>query len=180
MGDPYRDAPERALAVRPQRRLRRVPWSALLGGASAGIALLVGAAGDVVFTAGAMAGIFSYLGITLVGGAAARRRFGALPFPVEIVSDKGADSPRPIRDVEIHFTEPVGGVDADHVAAAWGDAGLAARVDGACLRLERWSWGDQDVAQLAALLERIGRAQHARHAIARVVVHCGSGPHALL
>jgi len=161
-------------------RPRTVPWSALLAGVGAGVALIVGAAGEVVFTAGAMVGIFSYLGLTLLGGASARRRFAALPFPVEIVSDKGADSPRPIRDVEIHFAEAVGGLDADTIAAAWGDVGLAARFDGACLRVERWSWGDHDVAQLAALLDRVGRAQHARHAIARVIVHCGSGPHGLL
>lgn len=174
MGDPYRDAPERALVVRAKQPPRAVPWSALLAGASACVAVLVGAAGDVVFTAGAMVGIFSYLGITLLGGAAARRTFTKLPFPVEVVGDAGADAPKPIRQVEIWFADAVHGLDADAIAAAWGGAGLVAHLDGACLRLERWSWGDRDVAQLAALLEQLGREQHARHPIARVVVHCGS------
>jgi hypothetical protein len=176
VGDPYRDAPVRALVVQSPQPQRTMGWTALLAAAGAGIALIGGAAADTAFGVAVTIGIFGYGVVTLLRGRGARRRVAALPFPVEIVGDAGSDSPRPIRDVEIWFTEPVRGPDADAVTAAWLTAGLFVRVDGACFRLERWSWGDQDVTQLATLLDGLGRDQHARHPIARVVVHCGNPP----
>jgi hypothetical protein len=176
MGDPYREVPERALVVQRGRRPRRIHWAGLLAGAGASVALVAGApidaAAGFAFTIGAL----GYAAITLIRGRGARRAFASLPFPVEIAGDIGADSPRPIREVEIRFASAPGGLAGDQVAAAWSETGLAARLDGDVLQLTGWSWGSDDLAQLARLLEQIGRGQHTSHAIARVVVHRGSIP----
>ena len=176
MGDPYREVPERALVVQRGRRPRHIHWAGLLAGAGAGVALVAGAPVDIAAGVAFTLGALGYAAITLIRGRGARRAFAALPFPVEIAGDIGADSPRPIREVEIRFASAPGGLAADEVAAAWSAAGLAAHLDGDVLRLTGWSWGTDDLAQLARLLEQIGRAQHAAHTIARVVVHRGSVP----
>jgi len=175
MGDPYRE-PERALVVHRGRRRRHIHWAGLLAGAGAGGALVAGAPVDVAAGFAFTLGALGYAAITLIRGRGARRTFATLPFPVEIAGDIGADSPRPIREVAIRFASGPGGLAADELAAAWSDAGLAARLDGAVLQLTGWSWGTDDLAQLARLLEQIGRAQHARHPIDRVVVHRGTVP----
>ena len=88
----------------------------------------------------------------------------------------GTDSPPPIRVVELRFENPPSWLDASYAASEWTAFGLSARMEGAVLRLSRWSWGSDDLAQLTWMLKEIGRTQHARHGIRSIVVHRGCAP----
>ena len=176
MGDPYRDLPEHALVPVRARRPRQIHWAAIIVAAGGGAGLIAGLPAGVVAGVALTFGALSYAGVALLRGRQARRVLSTLPFPVALGDDVGADVARPIREVEIELAGPLAGLAGDELAAQWIAHGLGTRVAGSSLVLTGWQWGAGDLAMLAELLDRTGRALHARQPIAHVTVHWAAAP----